>query len=96
MPKISITSLAESDLLDIWLYIAQDNIAAADSFLDEIGNKCTLLSESPHIGREREELACRLRSYPVGKHIIFYRPTEHGVEIIRVLSAARDIDRLFP
>ena len=47
------------------------------------------------MGRARPELAADLRSFPVGNYIIFYRPIEDGVEIVRVLSGARDIDALF-
>ena len=28
-------------------------------------------------------------------HLIFYRPTESGIEVIRVLHAKRDIESLF-
>jgi toxin ParE1/3/4 len=28
-------------------------------------------------------------------YLVFYRPTERGIEIIRVLHAKRDIDALF-
>jgi toxin ParE1/3/4 len=87
--------LAESDLLDIWTYIARDSPAAADRFLDLIAEKLQTLAESPEIGRRREELAARLRSFPVGRYVIFYRPSEHGIEVARVLSAYRDIDTLF-
>ena len=49
----------------------------------------------PEIGRPREDLAARLRSFPVGSYIIFYRPMEYGVEIARVLHGARDLPPLF-
>ncbi len=31
----------------------------------------------------------------VGNYIIFYRQTEDGIEVVRVLSGYRDLDRLF-
>jgi toxin ParE1/3/4 len=45
--------------------------------------------------RQREELSPRLRSFPVGSYIIFYRPTQDGVEIARILHGARDFPPLF-
>ena len=48
----------------------------------------------PELGRSREELAPSLRSFPARKYIIFYRPAEDGIEVIRVLSSYRDIDSL--
>jgi toxin ParE1/3/4 len=49
----------------------------------------------PGIGRQREDLAPRLRGFPFGNYVIFYRPMENGVEIVRVLHGARDLPPLF-
>ena len=60
-----------------------------------IWDTCTLLSRAPLIGRSREELAPDLRSFPVGNHVIFYRPTTAGIEVVRILGGVRDIPPLF-
>ena len=96
MPRVLRSDLAEGDLVEIWLFIAQDNPDAADRFLDLLSQKCELLAESPEMGRQRDELAPALRSFPVGRYVIFYRLIEDGIEIARVLSAYRDLGRLFP
>jgi toxin ParE1/3/4 len=49
----------------------------------------------PAMGRNRQELAPSLRSFPVGKYVIYYRSIEEGIQIIRVLHGARDIDEVF-
>ena len=64
-------------------------------FTDTIEEKCRLLGASPEMGRGRPELAPDLRSFPVGNYVIFYRPVRGGVEVVRVLRAARDIPSLF-
>ena len=87
--------LAESDLDDIWWYIAQDNPEAADRLLDKIEERCRALARFPEMGVSREELMPELRSLPVGNYSIFYLPIEHGIEIVRVLAGMRDIDALF-
>lgn len=43
------------------------------------------------MGRSREELAPSLRSLPVDKYVIFYRPIENGIQVERVLSGYRDL-----
>jgi toxin ParE1/3/4 len=53
------------------------------------------LSKDPAIGRPRNELAKDLRSFPVGRYVVFYLPSPHGIEIVRVLHSARDIDMIF-
>jgi toxin ParE1/3/4 len=39
MPVIKRTAQAEEDMIDIWIYIAQDNPAAADRLFDKIDGK---------------------------------------------------------
>ena len=94
MAKIERSSQAQRDLVDIWLYIANDSPAAADKFLDQIDTICKLLSTSPLLGRSREELGRSLRSFPVGDYLIFYRPKRTGIVVVRVLSGYRDLDKL--
>lgn len=86
---------AKSDLAEIWDYIADDSEARADTFVDTIDGKFRTLAERPNIGRAREELAEGLRSFPVGRYVIFFRPISNGVEIVRVLHGARDLYSIF-
>ncbi len=86
---------ADADLFEIALYIAQDDVGASDRFIDALAKKFELLARHPEMGRLRPELAPELRSFPVGNYVIFYRATRGGIEVIRVLSAARDIPSLF-
>jgi len=53
------------------------------------------LSYSPGMGRLRSELLPGLRSFPCASFLIFYFPLSDGVDVVRVLSAARDIEALF-
>lgn len=81
---------AKVDLIEIWLFIAQDNEAAADNTLQEIGEQMQLLAHSPKMGRERQEIRSGLFSFPVGKYIVFYTEKSDGIAIVRVLHSARD------
>ncbi len=45
------------------------------------------------MGRARPEFQPLLRSFPYGDYIIFYRPSGGGVQIVRILHAARDAKR---
>ena len=48
---------AENDLLEAWLYIAEDSIDAADRLLDRIDAEARTLLMPPKMGRMRDELA---------------------------------------
>lgn len=95
MPTIVKRPLAWSDLAEIWDYIADDNESRADAFIDLIDRKFHELASHPNMGRSRDELSEGLRSFPVGRYVIFYRPLPQGVEIIRVLHGSRDLNAIF-
>jgi toxin ParE1/3/4 len=94
LPEVTHTVRAEADLDEIWFYIAVDTVAAADNLLDDIDKSCRLLAMEPNAGRLRPELAPHLRSFPVGRYVLFYRPQDDGIEVVRVLHSARDIESI--
>jgi toxin ParE1/3/4 len=95
MSQYRVSNAARADLDEIWLYIAQDNEEAADRFIKALIGRFPKLASMPRLGRVREELSPRLRSFPIGRYVIFYRPIENGIEIVRVLHGARDLPPLF-
>jgi len=93
---ILITSAqAELDLLEIWLYISEDSPVNADRFLDKINNTAQRLVEFNDMGVERPELADNLLSFPLDRYVIYYRKTDDGIELVRVLNSSRDINTCF-
>jgi len=86
---------AEADLLDIWLYIANDQPVNADRFLDRLRDKALKLAEFPHLGRDRPELADGLKSFPVDRYNVYYRAVGASLVLVRVLPGARDIEAIF-
>ena len=94
MSEIKRTAQAEEDLIDIWVYIAHEDIRAADRVLDEIEDRFSLLAEQPRLGRERRDIAPQLRYLPVRRYLILYREITEGIEIVRVVHGARDIQSL--
>jgi toxin ParE1/3/4 len=95
MSRIVRRKAAKTDLKEIWKYIARDSPERADAFLRQLGQKMESLAKNPLMGRERSELLPNLRSFPVGRYVIFYRPLSDGIDVVRVLSGAMDIERIF-
>ena len=95
MPSIIRSDQSEQDVYEIGVFIALDNPDAASRLVDRFDEALKMLAENPLAGRVREELAPDVRSSPVGNYLLFYRPTQNGVELIRVLHSARDLRRLF-
>jgi len=92
MPPLRISPRATLDLLEIWNYIADDSIENADLFLDQLDETMRKLRGHPGMGRKREELAPRIRSFPYQRYVIFYRADSNSVEIVRILHGARDVE----
>lgn len=95
MSQVLWTPIAKDDLIEIGLYIAEDSEDSAFGMMDTIQEKCRILSENPAMGRTREELAPSIRSFPVEAYLIFYQALKDGVEVIRILHSARDIENIF-
>ena len=93
MAALRFSERARDDLIGIGYFIARDNPTAAAQFIAELEQRCLLLSARPLSGRARDELVLGLRSVPHSRYVIFYRPIRDGVEIVRVLHAARDLRR---
>ena len=89
--KVTFSPVAETDLMDIAIFIAQDNPKRALSFVDELERKCDALGRSPGIGTARPELGEGIRMLPHGRYLIFYREANEGPRIERVMHGSRDI-----
>lgn len=92
MHRLVFTERAQADLLDAWLYIAEDNLAAADKVLDTIEQEAKLLLLQPLMGRARPELGRTVRSLPSATpYVFFYEVDESELTVLRVLHHARDV-----
>jgi toxin ParE1/3/4 len=95
MPSVVIRPKALADLAGIWVYIAEDSPRQADVFSAAIDRQIRGLARHALIGRARPELLTDLRSLPFGPYVIFYLPRKRGIEVVRVLHGARDLEPLF-
>lgn len=95
MARFTRTAQAEEDLIEIWTYVAADNVDAADRLLDRIDDVCGQLAENPRMAPLREDLSKELRALVVGRYLLLYRERSFGAEIVRVVHGARHLPDLF-
>jgi toxin ParE1/3/4 len=95
MAELHYRPQARLDLKQVYRHIAEANPTAASSIVRIIDAKARLLAASPHIGQGVPDLAAGLRRFPVGDYLIFYEVTASGIEVVRVLHGARNIETLF-
>ncbi len=99
--SIRILSQARTDIVELAVYIGQDDINAASRFLDAIDETFALLARQPFIGakhttknsRLEEIRVIRVKKFP--NHLTFYMARDNEIEIVRVLHGARDFDTAF-
>lgn len=95
MRRAELSDSARYDLWEIYAYYATEvDVETADRIRDEILSKIRLLVEHNFLGEPRSDVQAGLRKIPHKRFIIFYFPRDFGVEIARVLHAARDINSI--
>jgi toxin ParE1/3/4 len=97
MPRIIRSSIAQQDLIEIWLYIAKENSTqVADAILARLSGALEVLSSAPLIGRRRTDFTGKPRSLAVRPYVIFYEPLpeKDGIMIWRILHGARRLKPL--
>jgi len=88
-------------LIDCFVYIGGDSEESAMRFLRAADETFLELARMPGMGvatsftdeRDRDLRRWRVRGFE--NFLIFYRPMEDGIEVIRVLHGAREMERLF-
>lgn len=91
--KLVIEDAAETDMLSIAEYIAQDNKTAAANILKVFYETYKTLTVYPELGLSRPDFTHKnVRFYTIKKHyLIVYVITNEEIHILRVLSSYQDI-----
>ena len=101
MSRIIRRPRARADIHEQASRIAHAKREAGRRFLAEVKRSLELAADMPGMGAARPRLnpALRgLRMFPVAagfdSHLLFYRPIRDGMELVRVLHGARDIEAI--
>jgi toxin ParE1/3/4 len=92
---------AVADLLEHFVFIGEQSEEVALGFLHSAQETFELLATQPQMGKVtayRNPVLVRIRVFPLKtfeRYLVFYRPIQDGIEVVRVIHGARDIPRLF-
>jgi len=50
------------------------------------------LAENPQLGRQRDEVKAGYRSFPQGRHVVFYVVVPAGIEVIGIVHQSADVE----
>lgn len=92
------TKQAREDLLQIYVTIGADNVAAAERVYDRLEQLVAMLKEQPRIGPRRKDIRPKARMLVERPYLILYEltpDTDQGtvelIEIVRVVDGRRDL-----
>lgn len=91
MTKIDFTRDAERDLINVFLYgIEHFGAGQAERYLNSINAKIQMAAEHPDFGADYGVVITGVRRYESVSHAIYYRPTQSGILVLRVLHGRMD------
>jgi toxin ParE1/3/4 len=89
-----LTPRARADIEQIWDYtLSRWGVDQADKYLRQIAEAMALVGGDPARGRACDEVRAGYRKYAAGAHVLFYRPTQNGVTVVRILHQRMDFQR---
>lgn len=87
---------AEADLAEIFAFWAERaGSPSAERLIDSIIERFWVLSQFPKAGQDASEIAPRVRRFPAGEYLIYYRISRRTVDITHIFHGARDQRRAF-
>lgn len=93
MSLVTFSPAAAADLDNIWDYTAEEwGVEQADRYTDDVQSTCRGLARGEKRGRDVDVRSGYLK-HAVGKHFVFFRTTEAGIEVIRILHQSMDVGR---
>ena len=93
MARYELTAPASNDLREILRYTKETwGAEQAIKYSQQLRKALGTLAKTPQIGRKREELASDLRSFQAGSYTVFYKRSDAGIIIVRILHSRRDVE----
>ena len=77
----------------MYAYIALDDPAAAERFVDDLARQMYRIAALGLSGSPRDWIRPGLRAFPYRQRCIYFRSYEDRIVILRVLHGSQDIDR---
>jgi toxin ParE1/3/4 len=102
MARVLKRAPALRDLTDHFVFLGENaSVEVARRFIQSTNSAFEELAQMPEMGASRTFRTPRfasVRMWPVRgfeRFLIFYRPLKDGIEVLRVIHGARDIENLF-
>lgn len=92
--KFKLSLKASSDLADIWHFSSKTwGHEQADRYIDALHYRLIWLTRNSSAWKRRDDIHEGLYGCNEGRHVIFFRRYDEGIEIVRILHDRMDIQR---
>lgn len=94
MSRFVLSPRAQTDLDDIWDYTAETwGVDQAERYIRLIADSINAVATSPARGQRCDSIREGYRKYPAGSHVLFYRLSGDGIDVVRILHQQMDVER---
>ncbi|MEJ1397449.1 MAG: type II toxin-antitoxin system RelE/ParE family toxin [Candidatus Sedimenticola sp. (ex Thyasira tokunagai)] len=84
---------ARADLEAIWVYTLEHwGSDQADHYLEALFSCFDDLVVNPQLGKLRDDVKVGYRSFPQGRHVVFYMIMLSGIDIIGIVHQSADVE----
>jgi toxin ParE1/3/4 len=95
--RFVLTPRAQTDLDEIWDYTVERwGFDQAEIYTRQLWTDITTVADRPSLGRDCSEVRVGYRKYASGSHVLFYRLTTDGIDVVRILHERMDYERHIP
>jgi plasmid stabilization system protein ParE len=97
MARAEWTATAEDELTEIayWIAMEAGRPQTARRIVEELHQKAEFYAATPSLGQRHPDAPEGWFYFRHKRWVVLYRPREHGIDVLRVVDAARDFPTLF-
>ena len=93
MTRLVVSPRGQADLDAIWDYTVKHwGIEQAEFYVRQRETAIKSVAVEPRLGRPCDEICAGYKKYPAGSHVLFFRVTSAGIDVVRILHRHMDFD----
>jgi toxin ParE1/3/4 len=86
MDEYRLSPKAKDDMEAVWLYSSSKwGLNQTERYIDSLADSFDFLTKNSKLGISCDFIRKGYRRYPVKRHMVYFRETSYGIEIMRVL-----------
>jgi|SRR3990167_1025577 len=82
---------AIEDLEKIYLYGRSEfGVKKSETYIKALETGFQKMTSNPEMARNCDYIRSKLKAWPIGSHVIYFKPTKSGIVVIRILHKSMD------